>query len=266
MPRISALLIAALLAAVPIAGCGADDVNPDALAQAAEATRQQGGVHMTVTGTVETQGQSIPLSMDGDADLRKLRMRSTIEMGGGLPEIEQVLVGTVMYMRMEGLEEALGAEWVKFDLARIGEQMGVDLGQMMQMSQASPAQQLDYLRTMADLEEVGTETIDGVQTTHYKGEVDLRRYPDVVPAEDREKARRSIEKLIEMSGQPTTPTEVWIDDESLVRRQRMTMTQREPQQMKMEMQIDYTDFGKRVEIEAPKGAKDVTDLAAQAGD
>jgi hypothetical protein len=265
MTRIAILLATAALAVVPLAGCGADDVNPDALAEAAEATRKQGGVHMTVTGSVQSQGQEFPLKMEGDADLENLRMRSTMEMGDQIPKIEQVMIGTVMYMKMDGLEQALGAEWVKFDLAKIGEEMGIDLGQMMQMSNASPAQQLDYLRAMADLEDAGSETIDGVETTHYKGEIDLRKYPDVVSAEDRETARRSIDKLIEMNGQSRMPTEVWIDEDDLVRRQRMFIEQKKPQEMKMDMTINFSDFGKRVEIEAPAGAKDVTDLAAQAG-
>ena len=263
MSRIAALLATALLAVVPLAGCGADDVNPDAVAEAAAATREQGGVHMTITGKAETQGQTIPLRMEGDADLKNLRMQMTATMGEGIPEMEQIMIGTVMYMRMEGMEEAFGAEWVKFDLAKVGEQMGIDFDQLMQLGSASPAQQLDYLRAMADLEKVGTETIDGVETTHYRGEVDMRRYPDLVPEEDREEARRTAEKLIELTGRAKSPTDVWIDEDSLIRRQTMTMTQRKPVEMTMEMDIRYTDFGKRVDIEPPEDAKDVTDLAAQ---
>ncbi len=263
MSRLAAPLIAALLALVPLAGCGADDINPNALAEAAEATRKQGGVHMTMTGTVESQGQKVPLEMEGDADLKSLRMHAKVKPGGGVPEMEQVMIGTVMYMKMEGLEQALGAEWVKVDLAAVGEDLGVDFEQLMQLSSGSPAQQLDYLRAIADLEKVGEEDVDGVGTTHYKGVFDMRKYPDAVPEAEREQARKSIEKLIELSGDATMPMEVWVDDDSLVRRQKFAMSQKKPVDMKMDMDIRYSDFGKQVDIEAPKGAKDVTELAKQ---
>jgi hypothetical protein len=265
MSRPLAVLAACVLAVVPVAaaGCAEDDVNPNALAEAAEATREQGGVHMTMNGTMEIGGQKYPLTMTGDADLQDLRMRSKTEIGDGLPLIEQVMIGTVMYMKMEDFEESFGAEWVKFDLAKLGEEMGIDFEQFMQMSQTSPVQQLDYLRTAANLEEVGTETIAGVETTHYKGELDMRKYPDAVPEAERESARKSIEKLLEQGAAATYPVEVWVDADSLVRRQKMSMTQTKPLETKANFQIDYTDFGKRVDIEAPKGAKDVTDLVTK---
>jgi hypothetical protein len=263
MPRIVTLLAAAALAATPLAGCGADDVNPDALAEAADATRARGGVHLTMDSTIRAGGQTIPMKAEGDADLRNSRLRMTTEGGNGLPSVETVMLGTVMYMKMAGFEKALGSEWVKFDMAKVGEELGIDFEQFLQMGQASPAEQLKYLRAMADLEEVGTETVDGVETTHYKGVVDMRRYPDTVPAAEREEARRAVEKLVELSGDATTPTEVWIDEDSLVRRQKMTLKQKKPQELTTEMDIRYTDFGKRVEVEAPEDAKDVTELATQ---
>ncbi|HEX8205285.1 MAG TPA: LppX_LprAFG lipoprotein [Solirubrobacteraceae bacterium] len=264
MLRIAAVLATAALAVVPLAGCGEDDINPDALANAAEATRKQGGVHMTMNGTVEAQGQKIPMKMEGDADLAKLAMHAKTQAGGGIPEIEMVMLGTTMYMKMPGLEQAFdGAEWIKMDLQKVGEEMGVDFAQLMQMGQSSPAEQLKYLKAMSDLEELGTETIDGVETTHYKGVVDLRKYPDTLPEGEREQARRNVDKLIELAGTSTTPTEVWIDEDSLVRRQKMTMSQKKPVETKTEMDVRYTDFGKDVDIQAPENAKDVTDLATK---
>ena len=44
-----------------------------------------------------------------------------------------------------------------------------------------------------EVEELGTEDVRGVETTHYRTTVDLRRYPDLVPPDRRELARRSIE-------------------------------------------------------------------------
>ncbi|MDQ3742655.1 MAG: LppX_LprAFG lipoprotein [Actinomycetota bacterium] len=263
MRRLTILLLSLAATAAPVAatGCGADDVNPDALAQAADATRGKGTMHMTLGGTVEAQGQTIPMKGEGDADLKRKRVHITATTAG--QEVETILVDTTMYMRMPGFEDAFGAEWAKIDMAAAGKEMGIDFEQMMQLSSADPAKQLEYLNATSDLEKVGEEEVDGVTTTHYKGETDLRRYPDALPPEEREKARESIENTIELSGSPIIPMEVWIDDDDLVRRQKMTIEQKKPMEMTMNMDMRFSDFGKPVDIEAPKDAKDVTDLATQ---
>jgi hypothetical protein len=265
MHRIVALLATAALAVVPLAaaGCGADDVNPESLAQAADATRDQGGVHMTIESTINAAGQTIPVKMEGDADLENASAHIKTEGGNGIPRMENILVGTVMYLKMEGMEEQLGAEWAKVDLAKAGEAAGIDLEQLMAGGQGSPADQLKYLKAMGNLEEVGSEDVDGVGTTHYKGEVDLRKYPDTVPADEREQARKTVDKLLELSGDATMPMEVWIDEDDLVRRQKMTMKQKKPQEFTSVTDVRFSDFGKQVSIEEPDDAKDLTDIATQ---
>ena len=59
---------------------------------------------------------------------------------------------------------------------------------------------------------------------------------------------------------PTLPTEIWIDDKNLVRRQKMTMSQTKPTDTTMRMDMHFSDFGKQVRIGPPRGdVKDMTD-------
>ena len=275
MRRLLSLL--ALLLAIPFtaAGCGTDDVSPDALAQAAETTQAQRGVHITLDTTIEANGQKLRMAAEGDADFEQKRMRFEMDMSGLVAagedvdadeaRIEQIMIGTTLYMRAPMFAEELDADWVKMDLQEVLRSSGVDFGQMMQMSNASPAEQLEYLRATSDLENLGEEELDGVTTTHYKGTVDLRKYPDIVPRAERDNARKSIERLIEMSGGNSTfPVEVWVDGKHLVRRQKMTIKQSKPIESTMTMDMRFSDYGKRVDIRPPEGeVKDVTDLAKE---
>jgi hypothetical protein len=262
--------LAALLAIAAIAagatGCGADDVNPNVLAQAADATSRQKGVHIEATGTFEFQGQSIPMRLDGDTDLagREARFTFSSEAAGEEISGEQILQGTTIYMRMDLFEQAFGTEWVKMDVQKVLEQEGLDFGGLMQLGSQNPAEQLAWLRATADLEEVGEEDVDGVQTTHYKAVIELRRVADAAPEDERDEVRRSIDRLVELSGMERVPTEVWVDDENLIRRQRMTMEQEKPQPSTTTLDMRFSDYGKRVDVDAPGGeVKDITDLTAE---
>jgi hypothetical protein len=267
MRRLLSLAIPCLLALPALAGCGADDVNPDALAQAADKTTKQSSVHIEGTGTGMAQGVKIPMTFDGDADFATKRVRMAFEGEAQGQEFsgEQVLDGTTMYMRMDVFEQAFGTDWVKMDLEEIGKEAGIDFAALMQMGGSqNPADQLAWLRAAADLEKVGEEELDGVKTTHYRAVVDLRRVADTAPAGQRESLRETVDSLVKLTGMTEAPTEVWIGEDDLVRRQKMTMKQTKPQPTTTTMDMRFTDYGKPVDIEPPSGkVKDLTEIAKQ---
>ena len=79
-----------------------------------------------------------------------------------------------------------GKPWIKVDLNAVGKQAGIDLSQFTQLG-TDPSRMVDWLRTVSgDVTTVGTEKLDGVDTTHYRATVDLSKYPDLVPADQRE--------------------------------------------------------------------------------
>jgi len=252
-----ARLLATLLLALPVAGCGSDDVNPDAIAAAADKTASAKGVRMTGTIKTDVPGAGeIPMTMKGVADLAGKRARIEMDMsaaaataGGQLDpddmKIEAVMVGTTMYMAMPFLEKQLGAKWMKIDMQRALEGSGIDLAQLQQMSSMSPSDQLDFLRSTGDIEEVGDN--------HYKGTVDLRKVPG------------GGERLAKLSGATTFPVEVWIGDNGYIERYAMTMSQKvQGDTVKSRMEFRYSDYGTRVAVEAPtEGVKDMTELAKQ---
>jgi hypothetical protein len=162
-----------------------------------------------------------------------------------------------------------GKEWLKLDLSEALSGQGVDLGQLAQVSQSNPTDSLRQLAAVSDeLDEVGEEEVGGVPTTHYEASVDLNRYPDVVPEEQRAATEESVANLIELTGTKTIPVEVWVDDEGLVRRLSQSYSYETPDtgEVSQSQTIEFSDFGVEVDVQPPpaKDVFDATDLAAQA--
>jgi hypothetical protein len=185
--------------------------------------------------------------------------------GQDLGEAEFVYDEFVMYMKFPLLQQVQPGlkPWVKFDLRDLGKQQGFDIGQLSQFNQNDPSQALQYLRAASgNVQEVGREEVRGVETTHYGMRVDLRKVISQAPAEQREQLRATIDQLVEQSGVETVPTEVWIDDDGLARRMRLTYNNMRfaPGQVgDMVMTMDLYDFGVEVDVKRPP-KNQVTDI------
>ena len=124
----------------------------------------------------------------------------------------------------------------------------------MQSSQSNPTQQLDYLRSVSgDLKELGKETVGGVETTHYRGTVDLEEYVKLVPEDQRARVRKTIQQLeTSMGGRSSYPVDVWVDSSDRVRRMAFDMKVDTPQgTATTSMQMDFSDFGAPVHVDLP---------------
>ena len=164
----------ALLAAAAIAatgGCGTEDVSPEAVAEAARATAGAGGMRMHMEMTMPgPAGEPIEVAGDGSMDPKGQRGEMTMDLGqipGGEGEMEMIFERFVMWWRMPLFEGRLprGAEWVRIDLQKAGEELGFDLDVFTQFGN-DPTRQLDVLRATGDVEKEGEEEVRGVPTTH----------------------------------------------------------------------------------------------------
>jgi hypothetical protein len=175
--------------------------------------------------------------------------------------MEMIFDQLVIYMRFPPEIQAQvpgGKSWVKVDLEALGEQLGIDLGAVMQFSQSDPTQSLQYLRGASDdFEEVGSEPVRGVDTTHYRGTIDLRKATEHLP----EDARDSIERVVELTGVGKLPFDVWIDDDGLARRVKyeQPLPATGGEDASMELTMEFFDFGVDVDV-APPPAEGVIDM------
>lgn len=182
---------------------------------------------------------------------------------------ELVFNGFTMYIRSPLYSATLpeGKRWLKIDFNQAGKAAGIDLGVVAQQAQ-DPTQTLRYLKAASgDVKRVGEEDVRGEKTTHYKATIDFSRYPDVVPASDRESVRRSMEQITKLAGSDTAPMEVWIGEDGVVRRlkQRIQTLIGPGMRATIDQQLELFDFGVSVDVRPPPAneTQDATDLAAK---
>lgn len=282
---IGVLGVCAIVAVVlAIAGSGGDAnlVSGSAIAEAADVTAKVPGASMTMDITMEIDGLDHPISahMTGVSERRGrtahmtgeyLNMPKEVPGAGadGRVPIESIFVQPRVYMKSPifGSQLPDGKEWLGYDVAKAGQELGI--GDPSQFNQSSdPMESLKSLRAISDrVEQLGTEDVRGVHTTHYRATVELRRIPETLPADQRDSASKSIARLTELIGTDSYPVEIWIDGHHLVRRMMLTMTMKIPRsdkRMRMDMAFEMFDFGPKPVTKAPP-KEDVYDATKLAG-
>src|SRR5687768_9257915 len=97
------LAVTASVCAVALSACGAEDISPEAIADAAKATAESGGSSIAIEGRFNGPQGDFTMTGDGvmDAAGRRAHLEYTFDGVPGLDgEVEQVMEGWVMYMRM----------------------------------------------------------------------------------------------------------------------------------------------------------------------
>jgi hypothetical protein len=260
-----------------LAGCAGEDLSGEGIANAAQTTASKGGARIALQQTIGTAGGgSLSTRGTGVIDSRTQTGRLTLRTSGG-PGLPPALArGTTqdviidrftIYLRSPLLASVLpsGKRWLKIDVDKLGETIGIDVSMLAQSAQ-DPSQSMQLLEAVSgDVEKLGEEQVRGVDTTHYRATVDLRKYPSVVPAGSRAAARATIDKTIELTGMRMVPVEVWIDGDDVVRRfeQKLTLGTA-GDRVPFSQRIELYDFGTRVDVTPPpaREVRDVADVAA----
>jgi hypothetical protein len=241
---------------------GGEDGGLTPLAQAAERTAKYPGARMSVYGQLDVPGSGAVLTMTGQGVYNGTTGLSRITVGADLPpaaaaqipggrfEIEQVgeeRPGTlVMYMRSAAFGELPGgAGWVKFDFSDVVEsQRSLD-----------PSDQIKMLRSSKDFEELGSEVVRGVPTTHYSATVDQSDEVERLRDEGEDNAADVLEKVIAANdGDDTIRVEAWVARDHTIRRLRMEVPfslGTDPAGTTMLVSTDLYDFGIEPDIELP---------------
>jgi len=103
---------------------------------------------------------------------------------------------------------------------------------------------------------VGTETLGGVETTHYTATLDPAKIPNGA-------------RLQKLTGASYQPVDVWIDSDDHVRRLHMAYSMSGSAAagvgMSNEMTMTFSDYGKNVDVSVPTDAEtfDATGEAAK---
>jgi hypothetical protein len=109
-----------------------------------------------------------------------------------------------------------GKPWVKVDVNKVGQQAGFDAkGLIDQIRRINPAEQTKMFTGSKDARRVGTEKVEGVETTHYTGTVTVRDALSRLDAQTRERARQW---LPEHASDEKIAFDLWTDEDQLPRK------------------------------------------------
>ncbi|CAM5543360.1 LppX_LprAFG lipoprotein OS=Streptomyces alboniger OX=132473 GN=CP975_20940 PE=3 SV=1 [Streptomyces alboniger] len=257
--------LAALLLAAGAAGCGTEkspSMTPAAaVAKAAKNTEDITSFRYRMTGRVPEEGR-----IKAEASMRtkptvamSMKMTALDQGADGSAEIR--LVDKAMYIGggAAAAKEMDGKSWIKFDMSGLGDKgLGEGAPGMGQADQ-NPATESAFLTGAKDVKEVGTETVEGTETTRYSGVVTLEdlkaalKDKDKATRERREKSIKQYDKL----GVDELTMDMWVDGDDHTKQFRM---RGDADKGKLDMTITFLDYNKPVSVTAPP-AKDTMDLA-----
>lgn len=268
----------ALTALSVLASCaeGGTPVSPrDAVLDAMTAVYEAGSYHQELRMSMSAEGQSFSITAQADVDNATQRAAMTMDLGMLGGEMEMVMDDGVIYMRSPTFEDA-PTPWVSLDPSKMDPAVAGQFGGF-GAGTTDPSAYAGLFAGVFDVKASGEADIDGIATTRYTGTIDLQKvlegFAEVVGGdadpETTEQLEAAVEQFEALGIDGKIPFQIWIDDEGLPRRQRITMALGDlvpgTGDAQLEMTVEYSAFGEPVDVELPK-ASEVTDVTRMLGD
>jgi len=247
------ILVLALVVTLSLVGCSAAS-KPDAskvgavqlISSSVDTASQVGTMRVAGIFSISMSGKASKFDLDGGVDFKNNSTSLKTSLADlGIPGLESSkveirLVGETAYIRVGdligGVGSALlgGKEWISMDLSALGGDSPAG---------ANPANLLAMLRGIADVEEVGTESIRGNQTTHYTGRINMSKAIGAAPSADKKQVSSVFENLSN-----EFPVDVWVDEQG---RTVKLSTNGGGSENNFSFSLEFFDFGAELDISAP---------------
>jgi len=240
-PKHTFLIVGLLVVAVAMAACSSGGASADLAKVVADAADRTGSssarVVMDMTLESSAASEAIQVTTSGEVAEGGSAADLTMQVAGGSQArtLGLRLVDGSFYVQTPGTDE-----WQRFDASALSGQQG--------FGASNPTTGLDYLRgASSSIDELGAETVRGVETTRYHAVVDVAKTAEQLSGD----ARQRVEALSQL-GVDELPTDVWIDDEGRVRREFFTMHVGQGDQVvSIGMTMELFDFGIPVDVQPP---------------
>ncbi|MFF2998990.1 LppX_LprAFG lipoprotein [Streptomyces sp. NPDC057950] len=260
--------LAALVLGGGVVACAKSDESPKmtpaaAVAAAAKNTEAITSLTYRMTGKVPETGRvEAEAAMSMKPLAMSMKMNALDQGADGKMEIR--VVDKAMYLGggQAVAKELDGKSWMKFDLS--GAASGPGAGKLPSQAGQDPSQESTYLTGSKDVKKVGTEKVDGVRTTHYKGTVTLDDLRASLKDEDkatREKREKSLKQYEDLGADKLT-MDMWIGPDDHTKQVRVRAA---ADKGPFDVTLTFLDYNKPVTVKAPP-AKDTVDLAAMMKD
>ena len=247
--------------------------GPSAIQRASVKTVDVGSAKFSLTvsasGVPGTTGTA-SVNADGAIDNANQRAQITVDLSkaaDGLPGVAGAAIGALgdngqvqivtdgpdAYLKLGSLASILGAtsgqSWVKVsDKNHSGVSTGVSV--------ASGSEILKLLGETGNVTTVGAEQVRGVQTTHYRGTLDVAAAIGQLPADEQKQVSDRLSQLGIDPKSISFPVEVWVGEDDLVRRVQLgfdgsQIPGGETAGVKATVTLEFYDFGAPVDITVP---------------
>jgi hypothetical protein len=230
-----------------------------------DAMGESGSSEIVADGAFADFGRQSEMNMDMGSYLRDLAGSEASEVPDSLT-LRMVLDDTLMYMKFDAIPAEPGMEyWYVQDLEAEAEDLGLDSSMFDQQTVfgVGPSGYIEQLKGAgADVQESGSDTIDGVPVTRYEGTIDPLVALEKADPDKRDELERALEQT--GMGEPM-PFTAWVDDEGIVRRISQELSaDMDGVSMHIVQVIDLYDFGAPVTITMPPAdlVRDMSELSA----
>lgn len=196
-------------------------------------------------------------------------------LGSSTLRIQELIDGDTLYLKLPaGITSKLPSldarPWLKLDLTNAASTAGSSgLSSLLgNPGSSNPSQLLQYLRGASggSMTNLGGQVVGGIQTTHYRGEIDLDRVAASLPPASRASARQAITALEQATHLHQIPVDVWVDNQHLVRRMRVSFSETLPTgpALGTEITVDFLQYGPQAPPSLPP-ASQVSDASGLLG-
>ena len=275
--RLGICAATATLAAVAVAGCsgsgGSGGTNAGggtaagsgdsaAISLVADAMNKADSAGtVKVTGTMTAPGMSSPMTINAEEQYSpSVAMSMSLQIEGRT--LSEILVGNVIYMDYPALSAELGSgkQWMEINLAKV-----TSLGSLSSLLDSArndnPTTQIAALVASGSVTKVGTETVQGQQTTHYAGDLDASQLlsagntaSNLTPSQ-----LSSLKDEIKSAGVSTVKVDLWVASDGLPVEEKYS---EKTTAGTVVGDLYMSDWGAPVSVGAPP-ASEVTDMTSQ---
>jgi hypothetical protein len=216
---------------------------------------QVSGVSSTGSETGSQQGLSASATGAFDYAHRRGILHLSAPGSMGMAPTEILFVFPHLYLKLPAGAPASvsgGKPWLGLNVNAMAAQQGAASGGFMPGPGTDPSEELQTLfGASGRVSNLGSETIRGVSTTHYRVVVDMKQAASRLPAAERTAFLAQVRAL----GTPSIPADVWVDSEHLVRQMRLTIQPPSAGgsagQARVTVTMQFFDFGTPVHVVAP---------------
>lgn len=204
---------------------------------------------VTVSGAVDNEAGLMTVS----SDLSGLLPVGDLPIDGGSVELLLDSETGTMYIGAPGFGELFGAEspWISADLGVLAEQAGVSLDDLRADTFIDPTETARLLLDAEDVTEVGTETIDGVETKHFQVTVDVAGALASIPSDE----LPELGDLADIDVPDTVVYDVWVTADNQLRRAAFDL---DVAGQSVSTVLDMTTSDQPLELTVPDDAFDIT--------